>query len=83
MNQVALEAFLAKLYVDPKLRGDFVADPRGTALSHGLSHESARGLCKMDFEGLELAARSYEQKRSHKTKAAVSWLSRLRRAIQR
>lgn len=83
MSQVALEAFLAKLYVDPKVREAFVADPRGTAMSHGLSHELARGLCEMDFEGLELAARSYEQKRSHKRKVAVSWLSRLRRAIQR
>lgn len=79
MNQVALEAFLARLYVDAALRAAFLADPRATALGAGLSEQVARGLCEMDFDGLELAAASYAKKRSRAERAAdSSWLSRLR-----
>ncbi len=60
----ALEAFLARLYVDAELRSRFVAEPLREARAAGVSDEDARRLCAIDREGLAMAATSFAFKRS-------------------
>ncbi|MEK6322849.1 MAG: hypothetical protein AABN33_14330 [Acidobacteriota bacterium] len=63
MNATLLEAFLARIYVDERARASFLVDPRGEAIRAGLSPEEADSLVKIDRVGLELMARSLDQKR--------------------
>lgn len=63
MSDERLEIFLARLYTDAAFRADFLANPRDIAAAAGLSPADCDGLCAIDRDGLELAARSYEHKR--------------------
>ena len=63
MSSPAFEAFLARLYVDAAFRARFLADPDLEGREAGLSHEERIALKAIDRVGLELAARSYENKR--------------------
>ena len=59
---IALEAFLARLYVDAEWRGRFLADPRGQCTGAGLSPDEIEALVDIDRVGLALAADSYARK---------------------
>ena len=64
MTSPRFEAFLARLYVDAKLRAEFLARPRETAQGEGLSETESEALAAIDRVGLELASRSYAAKRA-------------------
>jgi hypothetical protein len=64
MNSPALEAFLAKLYVDPDVRTRFLNDPHAEAARAGLTEQQCQALETIDRIGLEMAARSFAHKRS-------------------
>ena len=64
MSSPAFEAFLAKIYVDADARRRFLADPEGESIRAGLTPEECAALRVIDRDGLELAAMSYERKRS-------------------
>ena len=64
MTDPKFEVFLAKVFVDTKVREAFLKDPRGEALRAGLTAEQADALEQIDRKGLELAARSFGIKRS-------------------
>ena len=59
----AFEAFVARLYVDDRLRRAFLADAAATARSAGLSPAEIRAVEAIDRTGLELAAGVFEHKR--------------------
>jgi hypothetical protein len=61
---VDAETFLARLYADAAFRAAFVASPFAVARRKGLGEEDAQAFARMDFDGLALAAGSYERKRS-------------------
>ena len=63
MSSKLFEAFLAKIYVDPKARKEFMSDPLGEAERAGLSPEEGVALQNIDWLGLKLASRSFEKKR--------------------
>ena len=63
MSARDFESFLTRIYMDSRARTAFKADPRGEALRAGLSQEECTSLEKMDWIGLEMAARSFAQKR--------------------
>jgi len=63
MSSALFEAFLAKIYVDPKARKEFMTDPLGEAERAGLSPEEGVALQNIDWVGLKLASRSFEKKR--------------------
>jgi hypothetical protein len=63
MSSALFEAFLAKIYVDPKARKEFMSDPLGEAERAGLSPEEGVALQNIDWVGLKLASRSFEKKR--------------------
>jgi hypothetical protein len=58
------ETFLARLYADDAFRAAFVASPLAVARREGLPEEDAQAFAHMDFDGLALAAGSYERKRT-------------------
>jgi Aromatic-ring-opening dioxygenase LigAB, LigA subunit len=60
----ALERFLAQLYTDRDARARFAADPRAEAQRAGLSDAESAALERIDRAGLEMAARSFERKRT-------------------
>ena len=60
----ALETYLVKLYLDRDARHAFLADPRGAAVRAGLDDADVASLERVDREGLEMAARSFEAKRA-------------------
>jgi hypothetical protein len=64
VSGVALEAFLARLYVDPELRRRFLEDPAGVAAGAGLAPAEQAALAAIDRQGLGLAARSFAAKRA-------------------
>ena len=72
----ALEAYLARLYLDADARRAFVADPRGAASRAGLDAADVSALEQVDRAGLELTARSLAAKRQ--SSARPGWLARLR-----
>ena len=63
MSSALFEAFLAKIYVDPKARKAFMSDPLGEAERAGLSEEEGVALQNIDWVGLKLASRCFEKKR--------------------
>jgi hypothetical protein len=63
MSAPALEAFLARIYVDAEARTRFLADPRGEAARAGLTPEECDALARIDRVGLDLCARSFARKR--------------------
>jgi hypothetical protein len=62
--QADVEAFLARLLVDPDLRERFLADPERVAAEQGLSPEEARALAATNPDDLRNAARSFAHKRA-------------------
>jgi hypothetical protein len=66
LSAAALEAFLARIYVDADALARFRANPRAEAANAGLSAEECAALDQMDWPGLELAARSFARKRARK-----------------
>jgi hypothetical protein len=66
MSSPHLEAFLARLYVDERVRAEFLADPRGVAARAGLTEPELASLEKIDRVGLELTVRSLARKRAQK-----------------
>jgi len=72
----ALETYLVKLYLDRDVRQAFLADPRGAAVRAGLDTADVAALERVDREGLEMAARSFEAKRA--TRAPRGLWGRLR-----
>jgi len=60
------EAFLARIYLDASARAAFKANPQGEALRAGLSKEECAALREMDWVSLEMAARSFANKRRSK-----------------
>ena len=64
--QVALEAFLARLYTDTAARAAFLVDRLGAARAAGVAPEDACRLTAVDLEDLELAAASIAHKRERR-----------------
>lgn len=65
MSSPALEAFLAALYTDTALLERFLQDPEAAARSAGLSSDEVNALGAIDRAGLQMAARSYANKRAN------------------
>lgn len=63
MSTSILEAFLARIYVDPKARERFLNDPVVEASKAGLSPDEVEAVKQIDRVGLELFAASLERKR--------------------
>jgi hypothetical protein len=80
-SSAQLEAFLARLYVDPAARASFKSNPRVEAKKAGLSDEQCAALENLDWIGLEMAARSFAKKRQLKRRPA--WFIALRTRISR
>lgn len=72
------EAFLARVYVDGDFRARFLADPAGEAKRAGLSEAEGLALENIDRSGLELAAGSFQAKRTKKERR-TGWFRRLLR----
>ena len=70
MTSPAFEAFLAKIYVDADARARFVANPCEEARKAGLSEEECESLAAIDREGLQMAAASFERKRTRQQGSA-------------
>ena len=66
MSTSIVEAFLARIYVDPKARERFLNDPVTEAARAGLSPDEIEAVKQIDRVGLELFATSVERKRQHK-----------------
>jgi hypothetical protein len=64
MSAADFEAFLARIYVDPEARAQFLADPRGEAQKAGLTEEECEALVNIDRVGLDFAATSFARKRT-------------------
>ena len=64
MNAAAIEAFMARLYVDDELRAAFLAQPEPVLQAAGLDEHTRAALQSIDREGLVLAARSFASKRA-------------------
>ena len=64
MSAATLEAFLARIYVDPEAREKFLNDPEDEALRAGLSSDEVEAVKQIDRVGLELFSASLERKRS-------------------
>ena len=78
MSAPALETLLARLYSDAAFRARFLADPLGVSMQAGLSEAEALALAGIDRVGLELAAESYERKRTaHRKTRRPGWIARL------
>jgi hypothetical protein len=64
VNDPKLEKFLASLYVDADLRARFLNGPKEEAARAGLNPAQCEALEKIDRVGLQMAARSFERKRT-------------------
>ncbi len=71
----ALEAYLARLYLDAAARRVFTTDPRAAATRAGLEPADIAALERIDRVGLELTARSLQAK--HQSHPRRRWLPRL------
>lgn len=76
MSSLLFEAFLARIYVDPNARAEFLFDPIGKARRAGLSEDECDALQRIDRVGLELASRSFEKKRRRKNASRLGRLLR-------
>jgi hypothetical protein len=83
MSARAFEAFLTRIYVDAGARARFKASPRAEAQRAGLSEDECVSLENMDWAGLEMAARSFANKRHSKLKRnrVLPFRDRLRRLL--
>jgi hypothetical protein len=59
----ASEDLLARLFTDAEFRARFRQDPHGTGRELGLDETAIATLPRTDWVGLDLAARSYSNKR--------------------
>lgn len=71
----ACEDLLARLFVDAAFRARFRRDPQEAGRELGLDDAALASLGRTDWEGLELAARSYSQKRKARTGREQRWWS--------
>jgi hypothetical protein len=83
MKGVALEAFFARLLVDPLARARFAVDPIAEGRRARLDAEECRALLDLDRVGLELAASSFASKRRRAELASAQALGALRRMTRR
>jgi hypothetical protein len=81
MSATQLEAFLVRLYVDAGARANFKANPRAESKKAGLSDEQCTALESIDWIGLEMAARSFANKRQLKRKP--TWFAALKTRLSR
>ena len=72
MSTTHFEAFLAKLYVDERVRARFLADPHREAIKAGLTVEEAEAVADIDRVGLDLLAKSLERKRRRRFRNPLS-----------
>lgn len=75
--KTSVEDFLARIYVDAAARARFLANPRAEAACSGLQEWQCRALERVDRVGLEMAARSFANKRARKRTTASprsNWL---------
>ena len=72
MSSHDVETFLARIYVDPDLRARFRANSAAEATAAGLSSQECSALEKIDWPGLEMASRSFHNKRQLKKAARKS-----------
>lgn len=79
MSAGNVENLLARLYTDARFREAFLSDPAGSARAQGLDATQIEALRNIDRDGLELAARSYAQKRAAHGRGGrrTAWLARL------
>jgi hypothetical protein len=71
MSAQRLEVFLARIYVDEGARARFRSDPEREARAAGLSEEEIGSLGSIDWDALELAARSFANKRRQKRRRGL------------
>ena len=62
MSTSSVEAFLARIYVDPQARARFLSNPVTEAARAGLSPDEIEAVKQIDRVGLELFATSLERK---------------------
>ena len=79
----ALEAYLARLYLDSAARRTFLANPHAAATEAGLEPTDVAALERIDRVGLELAAHSFAAKRAtaprrRRLARLTAWLRRPR-----
>ena len=79
----ALEALLARIYVDAEQRARFLADPRAFALAAGLNAQQADALAGIDRAGLALTAKTFAHKRERAVRAQQSGVGLWRRLLAR
>ena len=85
MNSPNIEIFLARLFIDPSFREEFIKSPRIKALEFGLRKDQAEKMESMDQAGLLIASHSFHKKREgYKIgrKRRASLLNHLRRMIR-
>ena len=75
----ALEALLARLYVDAQALPAFLADPVAAARAAGLDAEA---MTHLDRRGLVLAARSFAHKRAGKGRGKTTWTERFLASVE-
>lgn len=68
-SESALDALLARVYVDPVARRRFLADPVGAARDAGVGDATARRLTTLDRDGVAFAAASLGAKRARRAPA--------------
>ena len=68
MSTSIIEAFLARIYVDPLARERFLNNPADEAFRAGLSPDEIEAVKQIDRVGLELFATSLERKRQQHSK---------------
>jgi hypothetical protein len=66
----ACEWLLARLFVDAALRASFGREPEEVGREFGLDETALASVRRLDYTGLELAARSYARKRRAEKPAA-------------
>jgi hypothetical protein len=66
MDSRMLECFLARLYSEPDLVSSLISGAPEVLEGSGLSSAAKAEIYKMDWIGLQMAAYSYERKRSRK-----------------
>jgi hypothetical protein len=81
----ALEAFLARIYVDGEARARFLENPSAEARRAGLPADACSALAAIDRRGVQMAAATFERKRGTRVRRPP-WLlpfHRLRRWLGR
>jgi hypothetical protein len=63
----AWESLLARLFTDNAFRARFTRDPMNVGRELGLDASALAAFADADWVGLELAARSYERKRTRRS----------------